>query len=86
MHKAGAKNIVLKLHVNRRHASATELEQILVNAGGEDEGLPACADEAFNQCAVCQAFEKAPNLPVAGTSSASANIVSPAASTYPAGG
>ena len=65
--QGSAKNV----HANRAHASAHKLLRTLVGDGGANKRLLGLADEVAGQCEVCQAFDRAPHLPVAGTSSAS---------------
>ena len=56
------KKIVVKLHLHRGHASAQQQTRVLADSDKGNMQLIACADE------VCQAFDKAPRAPVAGTS------------------
>ena len=58
-------NIRLKLRPHWRRASARQFERVFSGWGGKYQELLDRLDEV-----VCQAFEKAPHLPVAGTSSA----------------
>ena len=64
------KKIAMKLHVNRGRASAQQLRRVLADSGGDNMHLPTCADGVLARREVCQAFEKAPHAPVAGTSTA----------------
>ena len=58
----------MKLRPNRSHASAQQLEPVLVDSEGTNMHLPTCVDEVLAQCEVYQAFEKAARIPAAGTS------------------
>ena len=66
--RTGVKYVAPELHPNWGHASANHLKQISATAEGANERLLARADEVVNQREVCQALEKAPHLPVAGSS------------------
>ena len=68
---ADARNSSLKLHRKWRHASAHLLRRILVDAEGPNQRSSSCAGEVVSQREVCPAFEKAPDLTAARTSSAS---------------
>ena len=52
--------------MNRRDALAGQSKRILVDAGGVRQRLSDCTDEVAGQFDNCQAFDKAPHLPVAG--------------------
>ena len=58
-----ARKIVKKL----RPASAHQLSRILVDAEGAHQRLLDCLCEVARRGEVCRAFDKAPHLPVAGT-------------------
>ena len=60
------KKIIMKLHVNWGHASATQLKRVLVDSEGGDSHLANYVDEASENCDVCRAFDKAPHVPIAG--------------------
>ena len=61
----------MKLHINWGHASATQIKRVLVDAEGDTQSLLQHVDEVASQCDTCKAFEKAPHIPFAGTSSVS---------------
>ena len=65
------KKIIMKLHANWGHASASQLKRILVDSDGGMSHLVAHVDSVLGNCEVCRAFDKAPHLPIAGTSSVS---------------
>ena len=58
----------MELHVNWGRASAQQLKRVLVDSDRKNTHLITCADEILAQCEVCQAFDKAPRSPAAGTS------------------
>ena len=60
--------IIEKLHVNWGHASAQQIEGVLVDAEGDNLSLLRHVEEVVNQGDVCKAFDKAPDTPIAGTS------------------
>ena len=68
---ADPKKIIMKLHANWGHASANQLKRILVDSDGGMSHLVAHVDSVLENCEVCRAFDKAPHLPIAGTSSVS---------------
>ena len=59
------------LHVFWGHASARQLTRSLVDSDGGAVGCFGSADAVLQPCEVCGAFDKAPHLPAADTSSAS---------------
>ena len=65
------KKIIMKLHANWGHASASQLKRILVDSDSGMSHLVAHVDGVLDTCEVCRAFDKAPHLPIAGTSSVS---------------
>ena len=65
-----SKKIATNLFVNRGHASALQVKRVLVYPGGNNTHLSASLDEVLAQCEVCQAVDKAPHAPAAGTSTA----------------
>ena len=65
------KKIIMKLRANWGHASASQLKRILVDSDGGMSHLVAHVDSVLETCEVCRAFDKAPHLPIAGTSSVS---------------
>ena len=62
------KKLAMKLHVSWGHASAQQLMRALVDSGGDHAHLITCVDEELAQCEGCQAFDREPHDPVAGTS------------------
>ena len=64
--------IAMLLHANWGHASAHQLQRVLVDSDGDQMHLPTYVDEVSEQCEVRRTFENAPHLPVAATSSESA--------------
>ena len=58
----------MKLRVKRGHASAQRWKRELVDSGRNYMHLLTFVDAILTQCEVCQAFEKAPHIPAAGTS------------------
>ena len=65
------KKMEMKLHVNWGHGSTQQPQRGLVDADGETVGLVSSVDEVMQQRDVCRAFDEAPYLPIAATSSAS---------------
>ena len=65
---SGPKKIIMKLHVNWGHASATQLKRVLVDSDGGTSHLANYVDDVLGNCDVCTAFDKAPHVPIAGTS------------------
>ena len=65
------KKIATKLHLNCGHNSAHRLRRVVVDADGGHLGLLGCVDGELRQREVCRAFDNAPGLPAAGTSSVS---------------
>ena len=65
------KKIATKLHLNWGRASARQLKRVLVDVGGDTQKLLGRAGKVLSQREICRAFGKAPQLPIAGTSSAS---------------
>ena len=63
--------IITKLHANWGHASANQLKRELVDSDGGMSHLANRADEVLENCDVCRAFDKAPRVPIAGTSAVS---------------
>ena len=59
-----------KLHVNWRCANGHQLKRVFADVEKGNPRLSGRADEVMSQCEVCQALEKEPALPVAGTSPA----------------
>ena len=58
----------MKLYVHWGHVSAQQLKRASLNSDGVTMHLLTCVDEVARQCEVCQASDKAPRVPVAGTS------------------
>ena len=65
---SGRKRIVIKLHVNCGRAPARQSKRWSADSDEEAMGLADYADEDFEQCEICRAFDKAPSIPIAGTS------------------
>ena len=61
---SGPKNIPMKLHVNRGHASARQLKRISEGSAGDTRHLLTYAREVSGQCEVCRFFDKAPHVPI----------------------
>ena len=70
--KCDPREIVRKLHVNWGHASSQQLKRAMAEADGRANSLIQYVDEVVGNCDVCKAFDSAPAIPVAGTSSVSA--------------
>ena len=66
------KKTIKELHVNRGHASATQLKRALVDSANGTSHLVPRVDEVLENCDVCRAFDKAPHVPIAGATTASA--------------
>ena len=64
-----APEIGMRLHVNWGHASAQQLGRALEDSDGGNMHLLTCVDEVLGHCAVRRAFEKAPHVSIAGSSS-----------------
>ena len=62
------KNITTKLHVNWGHAAATELKRLLVDSNRDDARRVNEAEDVLEHFKVRRASEKAPHVPIAGTS------------------
>ena len=58
----------MMLHVNWGHASAHHFKRILADSDRNNLHLLTCVDKVLAQRGVCQAFEEAPHIPAAGTS------------------
>ena len=58
----------MKLHVNWGHASTQQMKRVLADSEGGNLHLVASANEELAQREVCQAFDRAPHVPAAGTS------------------
>ena len=65
------KKIITKLHINWGHASATQIKRVLVDAEGDTQSLIRHVDDVAPLRDTCRAFEKAPHIPISGTSSVS---------------
>ena len=59
------KEIIMKLHVNRRHASAQQSDRVLVESDRGTMGLFSFANEAPQRRAESRAPDKALHLPTA---------------------
>ena len=62
----------MKLHANSGHASATQLKRVLVDSDGGMSRLVNQAGQVLETCDACKAFDKAPHIPIAGTTTISA--------------
>ena len=60
---------IMNLHANWGHASANQLKCFLADYDGGRSHLVTHMDGALASCEVCRAFDKAPHLPIEGTSS-----------------
>ena len=65
------KKIIMKVHANWGHASATQFERVLIDSDGGMSHLVNQVDQVLETCDVCRAFDKAPRIPIAGTTSVS---------------
>ena len=65
------KKIIMKLHVNWGHASATQLKRVLVDSDGSMSHFAPHLEAVLGKCDVCRAFDKAPHVPIAGASAVS---------------
>ena len=65
------KRIIMKLHANWGHASASQLKRILVDSDSGLSHLVAHVDSVLDTREVRRVSDKAPHLPIAGTSSVS---------------
>ena len=63
--------VITKLHINWGHVSATQIKRVLVDAEGGAQCLMQHVDEVASQRDTCKAFEKAPHIPISGTSTVS---------------
>ena len=59
------------LHVIRDHWPAPQLKRVFAESDGGKVYLANYADEVSGQCDVCRAFDAAPHVPIAGTSTVS---------------
>ena len=62
----------MKSHANWGHASATQLRRVLVDPDGGMSHLVNHVDKALETWGACRAFDKAPHIPIAGTTTVSA--------------
>ena len=67
----GSKKIIAKIHVNLGHASAQQLERLLVDSGRENMHLLNFAGNPSEHCEVCRALNKATHVPIAVTAAES---------------
>ena len=65
------RRIITKLHVKRGHASARQLKRVLVDLDGQNMHLADSVDEVSERCEVCRSCDKAPHVPIAGTTAVS---------------
>ena len=66
------KKVIMKLHAFWGHASATQLERVLVDSAGGMSHLVNQVGQVPETCDVCRALDKAPHIPMAGTTTVSA--------------
>ena len=59
------------MHVNWGHALLAQLKRVCVYPDGGYSHAANRADEVLENCDVCGAFDKAPHVPIAGTSAVS---------------
>ena len=55
--------VIMKLHINWGHSSATQIKRVPVDAEGDTQSLIQHVDEVASQCDARKAFEKAPHIP-----------------------
>ena len=65
---AGPKKIAMRLNANRGRASAHQLKRASADSDEGNLHLLSCVDEVSEQCDVCQDFDNAPLVPIAGAS------------------
>ena len=65
------KKIIMKLRVSWGRASANQLMRVLKYPESGNSHSVNFVGEGPEHCAVCKAFEKAPHVPIAGTSTVS---------------
>ena len=63
--------VIMKLHINWGHVSGTQFKRVLVDAEGDTQSLLQHVDGVGSQCDTCKAFDKAPHIPISGTSTVS---------------
>ena len=63
--------IIPSLRSNWGHASANQSKRVSADPDRGAMGLGNYVDEASGRCAICRAFEKVPQIPIAGTATAS---------------
>ena len=68
---SGPKTIIMKLHINWGRASATQITRVLVDTDGDTQPPIRHAGDVVSQRDTCKASEKAPHIPISGTSSVS---------------
>ena len=66
----GPKKIVTKLHINSGHASARHIKRVLADAEGDTQSPMQRVGDVVSLCDASRAFEKAPHIPISGTSTA----------------
>ena len=66
--RSDPKKVILKLHFNRGRASAQQIKRVLVDSEWGVLRLLQHADEVLEHRYVCQAFDRAPHVPIVGTS------------------
>ena len=65
------KKIIMALHVHWSHASAQQFRRVLVDPDGDNMHLATRADDVSEQREVRRASDRAPQVPIAGTSTVS---------------
>ena len=55
------REIIMKLHVNRRDAYAHQLKRVLTDSGGGNSHSAKCVGEVLERCETCRAFDTAPD-------------------------
>ena len=65
------KKITTNAHVKWGHESARQARRASVDPEGDNLHQPRRVGEVLGRCEVCRAFDEAPHVPVAGTSTAS---------------
>ena len=63
--------LIIKLHVNRGHASAQQLKRVSAYSGGDNMYIRTYANEVAEQCEVFRSSAQTPHVPVAGPPTAS---------------
>ena len=69
--RSDPKKIIMKLRVNRGHASTRQIRRVLVASEEANLHLPRHIGEVLGRCDVCRFLDRAPPLHIAGTPTAS---------------